>query len=430
MQNNKNISQILRYLNNELSEKERYAFEREMEADPFLMDAVEGYEKLSKSETNNSLLFLQNKLQSNTRKNTISYWTKIAATIIFLVGISTLFYITTNKETQPLLSKQQNNKPIIEQKDSSENRIELPTKNNTIEIHASDTLEIESSARPAIPDSNEKTEEKPLIIAKLSHKKANYNISQSSVNKEISVDLEQQLELDSDRNKNTITGTIEGDKMDLTSTSYAADRAIDQSILKDSFIQYKGKVVDENGIPIPGVTIIEEGKPNGTITDMDGNFTLNTLKNESLLSFDFIGFKQKKLVAKNDSIGEVVLENETLALDEVVTIGYGTKPKNRTTEKSEEVKNNLIPTPLIGIKRFKRKIEHSLKLPDNYPTNEIRVNIFITDSGKISDIKIITPVNQEFDLKLIEKIKEQGDWETAIINNKPTKGSRLVIFEF
>ncbi len=229
-------------------------------------------------------------------------------------------------------------------------------------------------------------------------------------------------------NRNTVKDTIKVNKMNLTATSSALNQAIIKSLMNDSLNHCKGKVVDEDGIPLPGVTIIEEGKTNGTISDINGDFYISTSHKESLLIFDFIGYKQKKILANNDFIKEVILEKRNLALDEIVTIKYETK--NSTNFKSENVKNNLTPSPLIGIKRFKRKIEHNLALPNNYKNKKVSVNIFINDSGKISDIKITTPVDKEFDLKLTEKIIEQGDWETAIINNKPTKSSRLVIFEF
>ncbi len=426
---NKNISRILKYLNNELSDKDRYAFEREMEADPFLMDAVEGYEHMNPTEIDHLLNQLQERMPHNNKK-IMPLWLKIAASVFFIIGISTLFFISNNKNSDPLLSKQQElpiNKPLEDTLSSaSKKTVKKEIDDNIVEENIQDTI----SSRKITTSRISTQIIKETSVAKLPRNDLNFKKEEIEKDSSLSSDLVQESEFTTEKRNNILIGTIEGDKIKMDKSLYASDLEVDQNVLKDSFIQYSGKVVDENGTPIPGVTIIEEGKPNGTITDTDGKFTLKTSKKESLLSFDFIGFKQKKLLANKDSIGEVVLENETLALDEVVTIGYGTKSKSRVKEKTEEVENNLIPTPLIGIKKFKRKIERSLQLPENFSNKEIRVNIIVSESGEIADIKIITPVNDTFDSDLKAKIKEQGLWETAIINNKPTKGSRLVIFEF
>ncbi len=424
---NKNISRIIKYLNNELSERERYAFEREMEADPFLMDAIEGYEKIDTEQINESLTHLKNKLSSKYKKRILPLWTKIAAGILFIIGISSLFFISTNNPSEPLLSKQQEEKTNTELQEAPMREAQ-PIDNSTNIQLKDNNIKIESNSENNSINKKEVTLEKHTPIAKLSTKKINYSTKENSEDSDSYLKLEQEFELEAEKKKNVLTGTIEGDKIEPGANYFAADREIDQSLLKDSFIQYKGKVVDESGSPLPGVTIIQEGKPNGTITDMDGNFTLNTTTRESMLSFDFIGYKQKKVLANKDSIGEVILEDDAIALEEVVTVGYGTVKQNK--EKPIVMENNLIPSPIIGIKKFTRKIENSIKLPANYKNNEIKVNIFISETGEISDIKIITPVNEKFDSELKLKIKELGLWETAVINNKPTKGSRLVIFKF
>lgn len=87
-----------------------------------------------------------------------------------------------------------------------------------------------------------------------------------------------------------------------------------------------GKVLDVKGEPIIGATIKEQGTSNGTITDFDGNFSLN-ITESSMLEISYIGYqaqKVKPLIGKELSI---TLKEDTKVLDEVVVVGYGTQKK-------------------------------------------------------------------------------------------------------
>lgn len=87
----------------------------------------------------------------------------------------------------------------------------------------------------------------------------------------------------------------------------------------------KGVVQDAFG-PIAGANVIEKGTTNGTITDMDGNFTLDVAPN-SILVITFIGYKEQQLPVNNQKTFNIKLTEDSQALDEVVVVGYGTQKK-------------------------------------------------------------------------------------------------------
>ena len=91
----------------------------------------------------------------------------------------------------------------------------------------------------------------------------------------------------------------------------------------------KGKVMDENGLALPGVNIVEKGTTNGTVTDLDGNFSLNLSGVSQTVVFSFIGYEsQEKTAAGNLSIQ---LQPENKGLNEVVVVGYGSQEKKDVT---------------------------------------------------------------------------------------------------
>lgn len=90
-----------------------------------------------------------------------------------------------------------------------------------------------------------------------------------------------------------------------------------------------GRVVDEEGSPLPGATVVEEGTNNGVVTDYDGNFTIITDSNSELV-VNFIGYSQKSFSATTEEITIRLLADSDV-LEEVVVVGYGTQKREDVT---------------------------------------------------------------------------------------------------
>lgn len=91
-----------------------------------------------------------------------------------------------------------------------------------------------------------------------------------------------------------------------------------------------GTVVDENGEPIIGASVKVQGTAIGTITNLDGEFTLNVPK-KKLIEISFIGYKTREIAIGREHNLRITLEEDTKTLDEVIVIGYGTTSKRKTT---------------------------------------------------------------------------------------------------
>lgn len=91
----------------------------------------------------------------------------------------------------------------------------------------------------------------------------------------------------------------------------------------------KGVVLDTTGEPVIGATILEKGTDNGTITNLDGNFSLNVAKGKQI-EVSYVGFASQTVSVVNDQFLRIVLKEDTETLDEVVVVGYGVKQKRST----------------------------------------------------------------------------------------------------
>jgi len=96
-------------------------------------------------------------------------------------------------------------------------------------------------------------------------------------------------------------------------------------------ISVSGKVVDESGQPLPGVTVVEKGTTNGIVTNVDGSFKLNVANEGSVLVFSFIGYTKQEILVGKQTVLKITLLDDVRSMEEVVVIGYGTQKKSVTT---------------------------------------------------------------------------------------------------
>ena len=109
-----------------------------------------------------------------------------------------------------------------------------------------------------------------------------------------------------------------------------------------------GVVTDKTGEPLIGVNVLEKGTTNGTVTDIDGKFTVNMPQGKTLV-FSFIGFVTQEIKVTSNVVN-VVLNEDTKTLDEVVVIGYGSMTRKDvtssiTTVKAEDLNVGVYTSP-------------------------------------------------------------------------------------
>ncbi len=102
-----------------------------------------------------------------------------------------------------------------------------------------------------------------------------------------------------------------------------------------------GKVTDSSGLPLPGVSVVVKGTTLGTVTDIDGNFTLNNVPADANLVFSFVGMRSLQVPVSGRTQINASLEEETIGIEEVVAVGYGTQKKVNLTGAVEQVTSEV-----------------------------------------------------------------------------------------
>ncbi|MBK6286001.1 MAG: TonB-dependent receptor [Draconibacterium sp.] len=110
-------------------------------------------------------------------------------------------------------------------------------------------------------------------------------------------------------------------------------------------LSVSGKVIDNTGVGLPGVSILEKGTLNGTVTNIDGDFVLET-SNQSTLVFSFIGFVTQEIAVNGQTAFNVQMVEDNVGLEEVVVIGYGQlKVKDLTSSIVTIKSDELVKSP-------------------------------------------------------------------------------------
>ena len=103
------------------------------------------------------------------------------------------------------------------------------------------------------------------------------------------------------------------------------------SVNNDIAITVAGKVLDDGGLALPGVNVLEKNTTNGTTTDANGRFSIVVQDENSILVFSFIGYQTMETRVGSQTDISITLPPDVTALQEVVVVGYGTQEKVNLT---------------------------------------------------------------------------------------------------
>lgn len=163
-----------------------------------------------------------------------------------------------------------------------------------------------------------------------------------------------------------------------------------------------GKVEDTKGEALPGVSVSIKGTSKGTITDLEGNYTIQDIPTPATLVFSFIGMETKEVNVGNQSVINITLNEETKALDEVVVIGYGTVRKKDLTGAVASVQGSAL--------KEKATTRLSEALQGTMP------GVMVTRTGSASDVSAtirirgITTIGDSEPLIIIDGVPGSLDW--------------------
>jgi len=198
-----------------------------------------------------------------------------------------------------------------------------------------------------------------------------------------------------------------------------------------------GTVVDERGEPIIGANVVEKGSTNGVITDMDGNFSLS-VSDIATLQVSYIGYIAQEVFVKNQISIQIVLREDSQALEEVVVIGYGVAKKKDLTGAVSQLSSSKIkdlkvthPTQALAGQMAGVQVQQAGGMPGEAATIHIRgagslsassAPLYVVDGYPLGE-QNLNAINPN-DIESIEVLKDAS--ASAIYGSRAANGVVLV----
>ena len=196
-----------------------------------------------------------------------------------------------------------------------------------------------------------------------------------------------------------------------------------------------GHVKSTSGDPLIGVNVVEKGTTNGTVTDMDGNFSLRVEKGKTLV-FSYIGFLSQENVVKGNRMN-ITLKEDTETLNEVVVIGYGSMQRKDVTSsitsvKAEDMNVGVITTPaqmlqgkvpgltIANTSDPNGSASISLRGASSLRTGEAMEPYYVVDGVPGVSISLVAPE----DIESIDVLRDAS--ATAIYGSKAANGVIII----
>jgi TonB family protein len=439
-------AKLLEYLSGDRKGKSANDFEQAELDDPFLAEATEGYEQLSSDQIASDLDQLDQRLATKTRAKS---WTMaIAASVgLLIAGSITIWLVISSGEvTQERLS-QSEPKVEIEAEKFEELVKEVPMTTDEQDQEGKEFNRQDQSEMIAIESVEDQqgetsTSSRPVVAQK------GVSIDDSIIEEPVEIDFEEPIitesivlsdmddtEVPTDLEEDLFSGLAETESDDFgvsadeivqelapvkVSTSKAA-----RSISSLSSNLVSGQITDEDGLGIPGVTVVEKGTTNGTISDIDGNYKIE-LKGDvnPVLSYSFIGYDSKEIEPKG-ATENVQLSPDVQSLSEVVVVGYGSGERTITTELEEYSYEEARPEG--GRKAFEVFIESNKSAEE---TGKVVLLVFLNANGAIDRVEVKRSGGVSLDQEAIRLIKEYPAWIPAQRNGEVVESKLRVKIRF
>ncbi len=197
----------------------------------------------------------------------------------------------------------------------------------------------------------------------------------------------------------------------------------------------KGTVVDENGIHMPGVNVVEKGTYNADVTNTNGEYTIRISKPDAVIVFSFVGYTTREVEVRNQTVINIKMEPETSVIEEVVIVGYGTQKKTTLSGSVASVKGTEIAqSPALNITNsVAGKISGLVAVGQSGEPGEDYSTLYIRGRSTLNDNSPLVVVDgvpnrslERIDPSTIENISVLKDASAAIYGSQAANGVILV----
>ena len=406
---------LLDYIRGLRKGKEAHRLEKESMQDPFLADAMDGYNQVEGNhEQRIEKLRMQVSAHSAKKKSTYAITWSIAACLIIGFGISSYFLFLKKSMTDEVF--------IAEESVST--KLAEPAAPPTPAIPATPTVPATPQKEIALATTKVKTDSTPIseITARQADKKDMIaKIQTTSQPQGAPVAAVPMMEEVSEETAalQEVVATI--DTFESESDKKMKLAKVATILPQNNMI--KGRVTDEKGEPLIGASVTYKGTNIGTITNMNGEFSLVKKDDKKRLTAEYIGYDPVEIRVDTSRTMLIAMNENKQVLNEVVVVGYGAKKNKKSTTAGnvvtvkEQAKKEITPQPVIGKRSYQKYLKENLVRPTDDNCKDIKgevvLSFFVNEEGKPQNITVIHGLCEFADKEAIRLVKEGPKWTSG-----------------
>ena len=403
---------LLDYIRGLRKGKEAHRLEKESMQDPFLADAMDGYNQVEGNhEQRIEKLRMQVSAHSAKKKSTYAITWSIAACLIIGFGISSYFLFLKKSMTDEVF--------IAEESVSI--KLAEPAAPPTPAIPATPTVPATPQKEIALATTKVKTDSTPIseITARQADKKDMIaEIQTTSQPQGAPVAAVPMMEEVSEETAalQEVVATIDTFESESDKKMKLAKVA---TILPQKNM-IKGRVTDGKGEPLIGASVTYKGTNIGTITNMNGEFSLVKKDDKKRLTAEYIGYDPVEIQVDTSRTMLIAMNENKQALNEVVVVGYGAKKNKKSTtlgsdaKVKEQTEKEITLQPVIGKRSYQKYLKEHLVRPTDEKCAQVKGKVVLTflinKEGRPFYIKVKESLCESADKEAIRLIQEGPDW--------------------
>ena len=395
---------LLDYIRGLRKGKEAHRLERESMQDPFLADAMDGYSQVEGNhEQRIEKLRMQVSAHSAKKKNTRAITWSIAACLVIGFGISSYFLFLKKSMTDE----------VFIAKESVSSKLAEPAIPPTPAIPATPTVPATPQKEIALATAKVKTDSTPAskystpiseITARQADKKDMIaKIQTTSQPQGAPVAAVPMMEEVSEETAalQEVVATI--DTFESESDKKMKMAKVATILPQNNMI--KGRVTDEKGEPLIGASVTYKGTNIGTITNMNGEFSLVKKDDKKRLTAEYIGYDPVEIRVDTSRTMLIAMNEDQKGLSEVVVVGHGVNKKAN--------KDNT-PQPVDGKRKYLKYLKKNLVRPTDETCAQVKGKVVLTflvnRDGRPFHIKVKKSLCESSDKEAIRLVQEGPDW--------------------
>ena len=412
---------LLDYIRGLRKGKEAHRLERESMQDPFLADAMDGYSQVEGNhEQRIEKLRMQVSAHSAKKKNTRAITWSIAACLAIGFGISSYFLFLKKSMTDE----------VFIAKESVSSKLAEPAIPPTPAIPATPTVPATPQKEIALATAKVKTDSTPAS-------EDSTPVSEITARQADKKDMIAKIQATSQPQQGTppvatvpvmeevSEETAALQEVVATMDTFESESDKKMKLAKVATIlpqknMIKGRVTDEKGEPLIGASVTYKGTNIGTITNMNGEFSLVKKDDKKRLTAEYIGYNPVEIRIDTNRTMLIAMNENKQALNEVVVVGYGAKKNKKSTtlgsdaKVKEQAEKEITPQPVIGKRSYQKYLKEHLVRPTDEKCAQVKGKVVLTflvnKEGRPFYIKVKESLCESADKEAIRLIQEGPDW--------------------